>query len=188
MWSRDRLAALSRVTRIATALAVAGMTAACFQPLYGDRGPAGSPGVQDALAAVEVPPIEAPKGTPVARIAVETRNQLMFDLTGGGGNNTQTHKLTIRLIPSSSTIILDPVTLRPEFDNFSLDAYFTMIEIATGRTVMNGNATSRVTYNVPGQEQRFAKARGRRDAENQAAKLIADQIRSRLASYFVAGT
>src|SRR5262249_49897001 len=188
MWSRDQLFALRRLARLATALAIAGMPSACFQPLYGDRGPTGSPAVQDALAAVDVPPIEAPKGTPVARIAVETRNQLMFDLTGGGGHNTQTHKLTIRLIPSSNTIILDPVTLRPESDNFSLHAYYTMVEIATGRTVMTGNAVSRVTYNVPGQEQRFAKARGRRDAENQAAKLIADQIRSRLASYFVAGT
>ena len=47
---------------------------------------------------------------------------------------------------------------------------------------------TRVTYNVPGQQQRFAKDRGLRDAETRAAKEIAEQIRSRLASYFVAGT
>ena len=47
---------------------------------------------------------------------------------------------------------------------------------------------SRVSYNIPGQEQRFAGARGLRDAEDRAAKVIADNIRSRLASYFVAGS
>ena len=41
---------------------------------------------------------------------------------------------------------------------------------------------------LPGQEQRFARVRGLRDAELRAAKVIADNIRSRLASYFIAGT
>jgi LPS-assembly lipoprotein len=45
-----------------------------------------------------------------------------------------------------------------------------------------------VSYDIPGQEQRFARQRGLRDAENRAAKVIASQIRTRLASYFVAGT
>jgi LPS-assembly lipoprotein len=37
-------------------------------------------------------------------------------------------------------------------------------------------------------QQRFAHQRAQRDAEDRAAKVIAEQIRSRLASYFVAGT
>jgi LPS-assembly lipoprotein len=45
-----------------------------------------------------------------------------------------------------------------------------------------------VTYNTPGQQQRFVRERGLRDAETRAAKEIAEQIRTRLASYFVAGT
>ena len=53
---------------------------------------------------------------------------------------------------------------------------------------MTGQTFARVSYDIPGQQQRFARARGLRDAENRAAKVIADNIRSRLASYFVAGT
>jgi LPS-assembly lipoprotein len=45
-----------------------------------------------------------------------------------------------------------------------------------------------VSYDIPGAEQRFARIRGLRDAENRAAKQVADHIRNRLASYFVAGT
>ena len=41
---------------------------------------------------------------------------------------------------------------------------------------------------IPGQQQRFAGERGLRDAEDRAAQVIADNIRSRLASFFVAGT
>jgi LPS-assembly lipoprotein len=45
-----------------------------------------------------------------------------------------------------------------------------------------------VSYDFPGLAQRFARARGLRDAEDRAAQLIADNIRARLASFFVAGT
>jgi LPS-assembly lipoprotein len=185
MWSRELSA---RLVRLAVAMTLAGATAACFQPLYGERSVTGSSVVRDAMAAVDVAQIDAPKGTPLSRIAVETRNRLVFDLTGGGGSAAQTHRLVIRLVPGRNTIVIDPLTLRSEFDNFSLDASYTMVEVATGKTVLTGTATSRVTYNVPGQEQRFARARGLRDAETRASELIADQIKSRLASYFVAGT
>ena len=47
---------------------------------------------------------------------------------------------------------------------------------------------ARVSYNIHGQQQRFTGDRGLRDAENRAAKVIADNIRNRLASYFTTGT
>jgi LPS-assembly lipoprotein len=166
----------------------ASMVAACFQPLYGDRSVTGGSALREALAAVAVDQIVAAKGTPLARIAVETRNELLFDLTGGGGSAAPTHKLTIKLIPSKTAIIIDRTTLRAVDENFGLDANYTLTELATGRTAVTGSAVTRVTYNIPGEQQRFARERGLRDAETRAAKQIADQIRSRLASYFVAGT
>jgi LPS-assembly lipoprotein len=63
-----------------------------------------------------------------------------------------------------------------------------LTEIATGKVVVTGTTFARVSYDIPGQQQRFARQRGLRDAESRAAKVIADNIRSRLASYFVAGT
>jgi LPS-assembly lipoprotein len=53
---------------------------------------------------------------------------------------------------------------------------------------VTGQTFARVSYDIPGQEQRFARIRGLRDAENRATKVVADNIRNRLASYFVAGT
>jgi LPS-assembly lipoprotein len=184
--------AVRRLTRALAACVLAAATAACFQPLYGERNPLGGSALVDSLAAVEVNPINAPQGTPLARIAVETRNELRFELTGGSGQAPATHRLTIRLVPNKTTLIRDVRTGRDEFENFGLDANYTLTRLGAAGTpeaiVMTGTAISRVTYNIPGAQQRFARTRALRDAETQAAKQIAEQIRSRLASFFVAGT
>jgi LPS-assembly lipoprotein len=54
--------------------------------------------------------------------------------------------------------------------------------------VMTGSTFARVSYDIPGQLQRFARARAFRDAEDRAAQEIAENIQTRLASFFVAGT
>jgi len=54
--------------------------------------------------------------------------------------------------------------------------------------VLTGSTFARVSYDIPGQEQRFAKNRGLRDAEDRAAGVIADNINTRLASFMYAGT
>ena len=83
---------------------------------------------------------------------------------------------------------MDINTSRPDIENYGLTATFTLVEMATGKIVVTGQTFARVSYDIPGQEQRFARMRGLRDAESRAAKVIADNIRSRLASYFAAGT
>jgi LPS-assembly lipoprotein len=187
MWWLDRTA-LSSTIRLAAAIAIAGTAAACFQPVYGDRTLAGATPLRDVMAAVDVAQIDAPRGTPLSRIAVATRNELLFDLTGGSGPAPQTHRLVIRLSGGRTILIVDPSSQRNEYENFALSANYTMVEIGTGKTVVTGSATTRVTYTTPGGQQRFVKERALRDAETRAAKLIAEQIKTRLASYFVAGT
>jgi LPS-assembly lipoprotein len=188
MWSREHNAALSRLLRLAAVMALAGAVGGCFQPLYAERSPTGGPGVREMMAAVEIPPISAPTGTSLARIAVETQNELRFGLTSGGGTGAPTHRLTIRLAQGNSAIIVDRSTGRAEFSNYNLTASYALIEIATSKQVMSAESTTPVTYDIPGQEQRFAAARGLKDAESRAAKVIVDQIKTRLASYFAAGT
>jgi LPS-assembly lipoprotein len=188
MWWHDRGERLGLI-RLAAAIAIAATAGACFQPLHGERTlTAGGAPLRDMMAAVDVVQIDAPNGSPLARIAVETRNELLFDITGGSGPAPYTHKLIVRLKPSTAILIVDPTSQRNEYENFGLEANYSLVEIVSDKRVMTGLATTRVTYTVPGLQQRFTKARAARDAETRAAKLIADQIRTRLASYFVAGT
>ena len=68
------------MVRLLPALALAGLLGGCFEPLYGERSLVGGPGLRDRLAAVQVQPIRVPNGSPQARVAVELRNNLIFDL------------------------------------------------------------------------------------------------------------
>lgn len=178
----------ARISRLLAVIALAGLTAGCFQPLYGDRAVVGGTGIGTKLSAVDVAPIDTPNGSRIARVGNELRNELIYELTGGSAAASATHRLVIKLTSRELQVIVDINTARPDIQNYGIDATYTLVDIATGRTVVNGETFSRVSYNIPGQQQRFAGARGLRDAENRAAKVIADNIRSRLASYFVAGT
>ena len=87
-----------------------------------------------------------------------------------------------------TSAIVDPTTARPDIDNFGIDVTYELREIATNKRVLYANTFARVSYDIPGQEQRFARVRGLRDAESRATRQIAENISQRLSSFFVAGT
>jgi LPS-assembly lipoprotein len=165
-----------------------GLTAGCFQPMYGDSKVVPTAGLDDRLGAVEVMPINAAKGTRLARVGVEVRNDLIYKLTGGGPAQTTAYELTIQLTSTQQQVIVDINSGRPDIQEYTVIAAFKLVDVTTGKAVLTDTTFGRVSYNIPGQQQRFAGERGLRDAEDRAAGVVADNIRSRLASYFVAGT
>jgi LPS-assembly lipoprotein len=191
MWWLDRRALHRLALRLAGVCAAGAMVAGCFQPLYGDASftaSSTSPSVAAAMAAVDVNQIAAANGTPLSRIAVEVRNKLLFNLTGGGAAAPPAYRLNINLTANNLSVIVDINSGRPDTENYALNASYTLQDIKSGKPVFTSQTFARVSYDVPGQAQRFARARGLRDAEDRAAQLIADNIRARLASFFVAGT
>jgi LPS-assembly lipoprotein len=180
MWWRNPI-------RIAAVIALGALNAACFQPLYASRSVSGTPlGTQ--MAQVQIERIDAANGTPEARIAVEIQNALDFEMNGGGGLISPTHRLKVRMNVGRSSIITDQTSGRVLAEITGIDASFTLTELATGKAVMNGRTFARVSSDYPGQQQRFARVRARIDAEERAAKVIAENVRTRVASFFVAGT
>lgn len=180
---------LPRLGRFLLALALAGLTAGCFQPLYGDpAGSMGGAGIRDKMSAVEVAPVVAATTIRLPRVGGEVRNELIYQLTGGGEANTTNYRLYISISSSNLQLIVDPGTNRSDVQNYGIDASYRLVEVGTGRQVIAGSTFSRVSFDTPGQEQRYAGLRGLRDAENRAAKVIADNIKNRLAAYFTAGT
>jgi len=188
MWWLEQKRMRRFAFRLAGVACLGGLAAGCFQPLYGEHSLTNSPAIGPALAGVDVNQIPAPSGSSEARVAVEVRNQLLFDLTGGAAPPTPTHRLAVRMSSNRMSVIVDVNSGRPDVEDYGLNVNYTLTEIKTGKPVITGNTFARVSYDIPGQAQRFARARGLRDAENRAAKLIADNIKARLASYFVAGT
>ncbi|MBR0779525.1 hypothetical protein JQ543_33135 [Bradyrhizobium diazoefficiens] len=182
---------LSARTRIAARLlavaALAALTAGCFQPMYAERGD-GTPGLREKLMGVDLPPIDKANASREARIGVEVRNALAFKLYGTATGMPPTHRLVIRFNATRSSLIINPNTGLPSSENYGIDAQYNLVEVVTGKSVMTGTTFSRVSYDTPGSYQRFSRNRALRDAEDRAANEIAENIATRLASFFTAGT
>jgi len=116
------------------------------------------------------------------------RNDLVFETTGGGAAPPPVYRLKIALGSSTLSVIVNIQSDRPDVQNYALNATYELTDLRTNKVVVRDQTFGRVSYDLPGEQQRFAGTRALRDAENRAAQLIADNIRSRLASYLVAGT
>ncbi|MBV8925862.1 MAG: hypothetical protein JOZ74_10895 [Bradyrhizobium sp.] len=180
-------AKLRLAARLAAVVALAALTAGCFQPMYAEHRD-GSPDLRDKLATVDVPPVDKPNASREARVGVAIRNALAFKLYGNATGAPPLYRLVLRFTTTRSSLMIDVNTGLPTSENYGIDAQYNLVEIATNKSLMTGSTFSRVSYDMPGSYQRFARSRAFRDAEDRAADEIAENINTRLAAYFTAGT
>jgi LPS-assembly lipoprotein len=162
-WHRPLLAALA----VTAAISLAGCG---IQPLYGTT--AGGSRLAAAMAGVDVTPIPG-------RVGQRVRNELIFENTGGSGQTGTTYKLDI-VIKESLTNELVQISGDAKSQVYQLDATFKLIS-NDGRVVLEGKATSRAPYERF--ETIFSNVRARYDAENRAARTVAESIKVRIAGY-----
>jgi len=162
-WHRPLLAALA----VTAAISLAGCG---IQPLYGTT--AGGSRLAAAMAGVDVTPIPG-------RVGQRVRNELIFENTGGSGQTGTTYKLDI-VIKESLTNELVKISGDAKSQVYELDATFKLIS-NDGRVVLEGKATSRAPYERF--ETIFSNVRARYDAENRAARTVAESIKVRIAAY-----
>jgi LPS-assembly lipoprotein len=176
------------LARLAVVFAAACLSAGCFEPLYANRPAAGTDNVHDKLAAVEIAPMKARQGAPEGRLAVGVHNALQFNLNGGAGAVAPTHRLVTTISTGDISFMIDITSGRPTAQIGAVTVNYQLVEIATNKVVLKDSAYSQVDYDIAGSQQRFAQQRAELDAQDRAVKIIAEAIRNRLASYFVAGT
>jgi len=181
------LASTRIVARLLAVVALAALTAGCFQPMYAEHTD-GTPALREKLMGVELPPVEKPNASRDARLGVEIRNALAFKLYGNATGSPPTHRLVMKFTTSRTSLIVDPNTGLPSNEDYGIDLQYNLIDNATNKSVMTGTTFSRVSYDIPGSYQRFARARAFRDAEDRACQEVAERIQTRLASFFYAGT
>jgi LPS-assembly lipoprotein len=141
-----------------------------IQPLYGTT--AGGSRLAAAMAGVDVTPIPG-------RVGQRVRNELIFENTGGSGQTGTTYKLDI-VIKESLTNELVKISGDAKSQVYELDATFKLIS-NDGRVVLEGKATSRAPYERF--QTIFSNVRARYDAENRAARTVAESIKVRIAAY-----
>jgi LPS-assembly lipoprotein len=158
--------------------AVAGLLAlglaGCFRPLYGSPEFNGLQ-TQSALAGVTV-------NVQGDRLAHYLRNELEFNLRGGASTEAQRRfELTVAATNSTAGVIVDRIAGIAESATITVTAKYALKEVGKTATLNEGTATANVSYDRS--PQRFANTRAARDAEIQAARQLADQIRTRVAAF-----
>jgi LPS-assembly lipoprotein len=168
MWWRDsRALQIFRGTALALPLALGG----CFQPLYGPLAGGGS--LESELQAIAVNPIPE-------RTGHYLENELAFAFNGTGSTVVPKYRLTVTLRERVQTPVIDTVSARATAATVIVDADYTLSPAGGGEPITKGTAFSVATYDRT--TQRISNVQAARDAETRNAKVIADQIRTRISA------
>jgi LPS-assembly lipoprotein len=169
-WPERRRLQVFKGLALALPLALGG----CFQPLYGPLAGGGS--LESELQAIAVNPI-VPE-----RIGHYLENELAFAFNGTGSTVPAKYRLTVALRERVQTPVIDTVSARATAATVIVDADYTLTPIAGGEPITKGTAFSVAAYDRT--SQRISNVQGARDAETRNAKVIADQIRTRISAAF----
>jgi LPS-assembly lipoprotein len=172
---RARLA-IGATCGLALALAACG-----FHPLYGRIG--NSPGAQAIFASVYVPPIE------LENAGYELRNDLIDLLQAKDRPDGAAYDLKVVLIERNQPIAIqnEQVGTLKEVEitryNYTLVANYVLVERKTQKVLTKGTESSLSAYDVV--TSPYATLVAQKDAQARTAQDIAQQLRQRLAIYFV---
>jgi LPS-assembly lipoprotein len=146
----------------------------CLRPLYGSAE-FGGLAVQQGLAGVSID-IQG------ERMAHYIRNELEFSLRGGDPSVAPvTHRLLVTARQNTAAAVVDRLTGTAESGYMTISAKYWLYPKDTTKAETEGDASVLVSYDRS--IQRFASSRAARDAEIQGAKQLAEQIKTRIASY-----
>jgi len=163
------------VRRIALWIALGGamLAAACsVQPLHGSRGAAD--GLGD-LGAIEIAEVHS-------RHALEVRNHLIFLLGGGAGQpGAPAYHLDLDVDSrvSETAIVQIGADNEPSAGTVIRGASYRLRDAISSEVIASGRRTASASFDRTRQE--FANQRAVRDAENRAARELAEMLRLALA-------
>ncbi|WP_243369046.1 LPS assembly lipoprotein LptE [Microvirga solisilvae] len=155
---------------------------ACFKPLYGPT--ASGESLQTVLASIDVPEIDWPDNRAV--IGHHLRSELIYALNGSGSDTPKRYLLNVSLVTSRTTPVVDSQSGRASSAIVGGTLSYTLTSLDGTKIVTQGTATSSTSYDR--NSQRFATLRAGRDAEIRLAKVLAEQVKTRLAATLSAGS
>lgn len=156
-------------------LAVTPLLAACgsdgFRPLYSTT-PNGV-GLQERLAQLDVAPIPG-------RVGQRIRNDLIFQASGGGELAPPTHRLEVTINESVLTTLvkIDGDSLG---QIYQVQANFKLVSLKDKKVVLTGTSHGRAGFERF--QSIYSNVRARDDAENRAARTVAEDLKTRVAIY-----
>lgn len=171
-----RRAVLGALVGVILAAPLVGGCESGFRPLYA-TGPSGN-GVNTKLNQIDIPTIPS-------RVGQRLRNELIFENNGGALPSAPIYRLDIAIRESlASTLVRRDGEAASQI--YSLDAKFKLIRLSDKKVVLEG-----ISYGRAGFERFtniYSNVRAREDAENRAARTVADDMHSRLSAFLAAPT
>ncbi|MEM1047627.1 MAG: LPS assembly lipoprotein LptE [Pseudomonadota bacterium] len=153
--------------------------AGCFEPLYGQRVAETGTDLRASLQTVQV----AEAGDRTAQVF---RNELLFLLRGGKSGADPLYRLEYRIAQRVSAVSVQVLSDVPQSYILTLTVVYTLWDIGEDRVVLNGSSFANASFSFS--NQRFANARAQLDAQQRAAKVIAGEVRTRIATFMASGT
>jgi LPS-assembly lipoprotein len=154
-----------------------GVSGCGFHPLYGPT--ASGANLTDVMKTVQVSTIGS-------RTGQRLRNELIFGTTGGGEPLAPVYRLDVALRESVRNTLIT-TTGAPTGQVLQLDAEFRLIRIKDNETVFKGYSAAEAAYDLSGSTGNagsiYGDTRAALDAENRAARSLADTLKTRLAAY-----
>ncbi|PDT45880.1 LPS assembly lipoprotein LptE [Sinorhizobium fredii] len=159
---------LRSIGMLAGTLLLTALAGCQVRPLYSDGA------TSAALGSIEIAEADD-------RVEQEVRNALIFLASGGQGEpvNPQYH-LALNVTHRTMGVLYDDAEDRAAAGRIVVKADYNLTRTATGETVKAGYRSAVALADFP--EQEFAKVRAVRDAENRAAKELAELIRADIAA------
>jgi len=147
------------------------MLAGCgFKPMYAE-GPSGVQ-LDEVMRTVSISSIPG-------RVGQRLRNELIFGTTGGGHSAAPRYKLKIAIKESlQSTVVAK--TGKSKAEAYQLKAAFELVRLEDKTVLLTGTSFGRAAFDKL--DSTFADLRARRDAENRAARTVAEDIETRIAA------
>ena len=140
-----------------------------FRPLYGPT--ASGVGVQESMAAIDIATIPS-------RVGQRVRNELIFQSTGGGEPAPKAYRLDIGISESLGSSFVKS-TGEALSQVYNLEAVFVLVRLSDKKVLLRGNSFARAEFERF--QQIYSNVRAKDDAENRAAKQIAQDIKTRIA-------
>ena len=168
------------LTAIMLVAGLAGVAGCTVRPLYSDAALetgslSGGETMKSALASVAVKPASN-------RVELEVRNHLIFLLGGDGSMPAAPRYMVEQNVISAtagSALVQRTVESEPTARQVMVTAAYRLTEIETGKIIGSGRPSITASFDVPQQE--FAALRAERDAQNRAAREVAELLRHSIA-------
>jgi LPS-assembly lipoprotein len=114
------------------------------------------------------------------RLGHYLENELVFALNGTGASPVPKYRLVVTVRERAATPVLNTFTGQSEAGSVNVDVDYKLLPMAgEEKPVASGTVANFVVYDRT--SQRLSNVRAARDAETRNAKVLADQIRTRVA-------